>query len=157
MADVKYTNAIKVFNQIDAYLKSKDWKYDKDTDKLHFNYSVNTDDFPMSFTLIVDANKEMIRSLSFMPFKFAEDKRVEGAVAVCVANYGMVNGSFDYDISEGKISFRLTNSFTDTMLSTELIWDMIGVSFSTIDRYNDRFFMVAKNVMTIEQFIKAEG
>ena len=68
----------------------------------------------------------------------------------------MVNGSFDYDISEGKVSFRLTNSFTDTMLAPELIWDMIGVSFSTIDRYNDRFFMVAKNVMTIEQFIKAE-
>lgn len=156
MADVKYTNAIKVFNQIDAYLKSKDWKYDKDTDKLHFNYSVNTDDFPMSFTLIVDANKEMIRSLSFMPFDFAEDKRVEGAVAVCVANYGMVNGCFSYDISDGTIFHKLSVSYIDIEVTDELIEYIMGLGMSMVDQYNDRFFALNKGFISLADFISKE-
>lgn len=71
----------------------------------------------MRFTLIVDAEREMIRTLAFMPFDFEEDKRVEGAIAVCVANYGMVDGCFGYDISDGTLFHRLSVSYADTEVS----------------------------------------
>ena len=149
-------SAKSIYDVLIKALDEHDFKYARYDEDMVIQATITTDDFPVEFIMCVYEEYEVVQFKSILPVKFPEDKRVEGAIVTQIANYGMVNGSFDYDISEGKISFRLTNSFTDTMLSTELLWDMIGVSFSTIDRYNDRFFMVAKNVMTIEQFIKAE-
>ena len=156
MADVNYTTAARVFNKIDAYLKSKDWKYDKDTDKLQFTYQVGGDDLPMRFTLFVDAQRELIRALSFLPFDFAEDKRIEGAVAVCVANYGMVNGCFGYDISKGTIYHKLAVSYTDIDVGNETFEYIMGLGMAMVDKYNDRFFALNKGYITIADFMKDE-
>ena len=156
MADVNYTAAKKVFNKIDAYLKAKDWKYDKDTDKLEFTYQVGGDDLPMRFTLFVDAERELIRLLSFMPFDFAEDKRIEGAVAVCVANYGMVNGCFGYDISDGSIFHKLAVAYKDIEVTDELIAYIMGLGMAMVDQYNDRFFALNKGFITIADFMNKE-
>ncbi len=156
MAEINYAAAARVFNRIDAYLKSKDWKYDKDTDRMQFSYQVGGDDLPMRFTLWVDAEREMIRSLSFLPFDFAEDKRIEGAVAVCVANYGMVNGCFGYDISDGTVFHKLAVSYKDIEVSNDLIEYIMGLGMAMVDKYNDRFFALNKGYITIADFMKDE-
>lgn len=156
MADVNYTAAENVFNKIDAYLKSKDWHYDKNPEKFEFKYQVGGDDLPMHFTLFVDAGRQMIRSLSFMPFEFAEDKRIEGAVAVCVANYGMVEGSFGYDISNGTIYHKIAVPYMDIEVSDGLIEYIMGLGMTMVDKYNDRFFALNKGYITIADFMKDE-
>ena len=156
MADVTYTAAVKVFNKIEAYLKSKNWNYQKDTRKLEFKYQVDGEDLPMSFTLFVDAERQMIRAISFLPFDFANDKRIEGAVAVCVANYGMVNGCFGYDINTGSIYHKLTVSYMDIEVSDKLIEYIMGLGMSMVDKYNDRFFALSKGYISITDFIKDE-
>jgi hypothetical protein len=156
MADVNYTAAARAFNRIDAYLKAKNWKYDKDVEKFQFTYQVGGDDLPMRFTLFVDPEREMIRSLSFMPFDFAEDKRIEGAVAVCVANYGMVNGCFAYDISDGTVFHKLAVSYKDTEVTDEMITYIMGLGMAMVDKYNDRFFALNKGYISISDFMKDE-
>lgn len=156
MADVNYTAAAKVFNKIDAYLKSKDWHYDKDPEKFEFKYQVGGDDLPMRFTLFIDADRQMIRAISFMPFDFAEDKRIEGAVAVCVANFGMINGCFGYDISDGTVFHKLTVPYMDIEVSDELIAYIMGLGMSMVDKYNDRFFALNKGYISIADFMKKE-
>ena len=89
--------------------------------------------------------------------KMPEDKRIDGALAVTVANHGMVNGCFDYDLSDGEVMFRLTTAFHDTILSEEVYRYMILVAASTVDRYNDRFLMLAKGKSDIKQFIEEEN
>ena len=156
MADVNYTAAARAFNRIDAYMKAKDWKYDKDVEEFRFTYQVGGDDLPMRFTLFVDAEREMIRSLSFLPFDFAEDKRIEGAVAVCVANYGMVNGCFAYDISDGTVFHKLAVSYKDTEVTDEMITYIMGLGMAMVDKYNDRFFALNKGYISIADFMKDE-
>ena len=156
MADVNYSAAARVFNKIDAYLKSKDWKYDKDVENFRFNYQVGGDDIPMSFILFIDAERELIRSLSFLPFDFAEDKRIEGAIAVCVANHGMVNGSFDYDISDGTVFHKLAVSYKNTEVTDETITYIMGLGMAMVDKYNDRFFALNKGYISIADFMKDE-
>ena len=92
-----------------------------------------------------------------MSFKMPEDKRLDGAIAVCVVNYGLICGGFDYDINDGEISYRLSLLYTDTDVSCEAITDMIGLTVSTSDNYNDKFFMLAKGMMTIEDFVAKEN
>ena len=95
--------------------------------------------------------------LSRLPFQIPEDKRVDAAIAICVANNGLVDGSFDYDIGEGDITFRLTCSYRESFLSADLFEYMILVSAGTIDDYNDKFFMIAKDMMSVQQFIEKEN
>ena len=95
--------------------------------------------------------------MSRFPFDIPEDKRVDAAIAVCVANYYLVDGSFDYDITEGTITFRLTSSYRESSLGEDLFEYMIMCSAATVDAYNDKFFMLAKGMMTVQQFIEQEN
>ena len=47
--------------------------------------------------------REVVQVLCPMSWKAPEDKRIDLAVAVAAANYGIVNGSFDFDLSDGEI------------------------------------------------------
>ena len=107
----------------------------------------------MQFILIVDAERQLIRLLSPMPFKMSEAKRLEGAIAACVASYGMLDGSFDYDLSNGRISFRMTASFRSSQIGEELLQYMISCSCAMVDQYNDKFLAIDKGLLSISDFI----
>ncbi len=74
-----------------------------------------------------------------------------------VANYGMISGSFDYDMSDGELRFRITQSFEDVDYNEDVFKYMLRVAFVTVDKYNDRFFMVGKGMMTLKEFIAKEN
>ena len=149
--------AVEVYDTLCSMLDNINWKYEKVEEKLMIKSGVKGDDLPIDFLVIVKPNNEVVQFISSLPFNMPEDKRVEGALAICAANYGMVNGSFDYDLSDGQILFRLTTSYRESLLSEALFEYMVMVSASTIDKYNDRFFMLAKGMITLEQFIEMDG
>ncbi|MBR5123605.1 MAG: YbjN domain-containing protein [Clostridia bacterium] len=157
MAEYDMKKAAEVYDTLCSMLDNIGWKYDKVEEKLMIKSGVKGEDLPIDFLVIVKPNNEVVQFISSLPFNMPEDKRVEGALAICAANYGMVNGSFDYDLSDGQILFRLTTSYRDSQLSEALFEYMIMVSASTIDKYNDRFFMLAKNMITLEKFMEMEG
>ena len=149
--------AVEVYDTLCSMLDNIGWKYDKVEEKLMIKSGVKGEDLPIDFLVIVKPRNQVVQFISSMPFNMPEDKRVEGALAVCTANYGLVDGSFDYDLSDGQIVFRLTSSYRDSLLSEALFEYMIMVSASTIDKYNDRFFMLAKGMITLEQFMEMDG
>lgn len=153
MADLQ-AQAKKVYATMVRALKAKDWHFREDAEKLTIVSSCTGDDIDMNFIIEVDADREVITFLSSMPFKAPEEKRVDVAIAVCVANYGMVNGSFDFDINDGEIRFRLTTSYCGCEIGEPFFMDMMSTALNTVDRYNDRFLMLAKGLMTLEQFIE---
>ena len=150
-------NGQKVYDEIRKILDGIDWKYEGRDDKLIISSAIKSDDLPIEFLIVVNDEKEVVQYISKLPFCMPENKRVDGAVAVAVANYGMINGSFDYDINDGEIRFRLTQSYIDGVPGADFIRYMIGVSSNTVDAYNDKFFMLAKNMMTISDFIAKEN
>ena len=157
MAEYAMKKAVEVYDTLCSMLDNINWKYEKIEEKLMIKSGVKGDDLPIDFLVVVKPNCEVVQFISSLPFNMPEDKRVEGALAICAANYGMVNGSFDYDLSDGQIVFRLTSSYRESLLSEALFEYMVMVSASTIDKYNDRFFMLAKGMITLEQFIEMDG
>ena len=105
----------------------------------------------------VDAERKLIILLSHMPLRVEESKRVEIGMAVSVANHNLVHGGFDYDVQEGKILFRLSNSYTGCKVGKATLMYMIYCACGTIDDYNDKFLMLGKGMMTLEQFIQGEN
>ncbi len=146
-----------VYESICQMFDDMDFKYERHDEDLVISCTVRGDDFPMEILFFVHADREIVQLLSPMPFHISEDKRVDAAIAVAVANYGLINGSFDFDMSDGEIRFRVTQAFMDSILGKEVFRYMIAAASSSIDKYNDRFFMLNKGMMTVEQFIEMEN
>ena len=157
MAEVNMEKAKEIFNALVDMLDTRDWKYDKFEEDLVIKSGIKGEDLPIEFIVVVKPKNQVVQLLSRLPFQIPEAKRVDAAIAICVANNGLVDGSFDYDISDGNITFRLTTSYRESTLGADLFEYMILVSAGTIDDYNDKFFMIAKDMMTIQQFIEKEN
>ena len=154
MADMQ---AMRAYATVIAMMDDDNLKYARDDENLRIDLGFDTEDLEVKIKFVIDTERELVRVFSFLPFKFPEDKRVEGAVATCVANHGMVNGSFDYDFSDGEILFKLVNSYKGDCFSKEAAGYMLGVAVSTVDNYNDRFFALAKGLMTLSDFVDKEN
>lgn len=158
MADAKFAQEGRiVYETFCNALKADGWNFTAHDEDMAITCGARGDDLPMELLVRIDCDRALITILSIIPTTFDEDKRVEGNLAVCVANQGMVHGCFDYDNTKGKIYFRLSNSFMGCKIGAELCTYMIYCACSTVDNYNDKFLMMSKGMMTLEQFIKSEN
>ena len=145
-----------IYDTIINMLDTQGWKYERFDDDLVIRSGVKGDDLPIEFLVFVKPKNQVVQFISKLPFEIPEDKRVEAAIAVSVANYGLVDGSFDYDINDGEIRYRLTSSYRESLRGMDLFEYMIMCGASTVDDYNDRFFMLSKGMIDVEKFIELE-
>lgn len=156
MAELKnYEQAKVTFTTLCQALDNHQWHYKKDEDELSIECGVQGDDLPMEITVKVDADRMLVLLISHMPFVIQEDKRLDVAVAVSAINNALVDGCFDYDLATGHMFFRMTNSFIESKISEAVFAYMLFCSCQTIDEYNDRFLMLAKGMISIEQFLSS--
>ncbi|MCH5163186.1 MAG: YbjN domain-containing protein [Clostridiales bacterium] len=151
MADEKQLKkAQTVYASLCGMLDEKSWHYEQHKEDLVITFTARGDDIPMQFIIYIDADRELVRLMSPIPISFGEDKRVEGALATSRVNYALADGSFDYDFKEGKVMFRMTSSYRDSLISMELMKYMVGCALYTVDEYNDKFLMIAKGMMSVD-------
>lgn len=156
MAEQKnFEQAKAVFATLCQTLDNQEWRYKKDEEKLSIECGARGDDLPMDITVKVDARRMLVLLLSHMPFVIQEDKRLDVAIAVSVINNVLVDGCFDYDVASGHMFFRMTNSFIESKISEEVLAYMLFCSCKTIDEYNDKFLMLAKGLISVEQFLSS--
>lgn len=142
-----------VFENLCASLDRRNWRYQRHDDDLVVTFGVSGEDIPMDFVLAVDAGRQLLRLFSRLPFTVPEDKRMDLAIATCVASNGLADGSFDYDIAKGTIVFRMTASFRESKIGDGLFEYLIGCSSFTVDLFNDRFLALCKGLISINDFI----
>lgn len=152
--ELKLAMAKAEYQSVCQALDDRNWKYNKDDDKLLISFGVNGEDLPLDILIYVDVQRSLVRVLSKLPFKMNEDKRMEGAVAVCAANYGMVDGGFDYDLSDGSILYRVAACFNGSCISKNLYQYLISCACVTVDKYNDQFLALNKGMISLSDFIK---
>ena len=156
MADEKNVkSAYEVYQTLCTMLDDLNLKYSRDDESFAIQVGIQGEDFPVRMHIRVNPGKSLISVLSQLPFSVPEDKRIEMSVAVSMANYLLVDGSFDYNIGEGDILFRLTSSYLESLIGKELLQYMLMVSYKTIDNFNDKFFMLMKEKMTLDEFAQA--
>ena len=154
--ELNIQEAKSVYNTMVQMLDTRGWNYEKHDEHFLIKSGVKGDDLPIEFIVAVRPKQKLVQFLSRLPFKMPKEKRVDAALAVCVANCGLVDGSFDYDLEEGDITFRLTSSYRESTLGEDLFEYMIMCSAATVDNYNDKFLMLSKGKMTVQQFIEDE-
>ncbi len=151
-----HAKALEVYSTVKEHLDDHHMHYQANDKNLAITLISVGDDLPMPLLIEVHEDRQVLRLVSPLPAKMPEDKRVEGAIATSVANYGLINGSFDYDMRDGEIRFRITTGYHGTKLSKDLVHYLIACTLSTVDHYNDKFFTLAKGMTGIDDFIGAE-
>ena len=152
MDEKKLKNAQSVYKTLCEELDGKNLRYEKHIEDLVVTFTMKGDDLPIQIIVNIDAERQLVRLLSPIPVTFGDDKRMEGAIATCQVNYLLADGSFDYDYKQGKVIFRMTSSFIDSLISKELFEYMIAVACYTVDDYNDKFLMLAKGALALDAF-----
>lgn len=158
MADMmKRERALQVYSTVCATLDARQWKYDRDDEKLIIRFAVRTRDLPVYYVLIIDEDRQMLRLASPMDFKMEPTKRTEGAIITTVATRYLRDGNFDYDIQTGNIAFRLTSSFRGCTVGQGMVEYFIDWTDAAVDHFNDRFAAVNKGEMSVAEFIACAG
>ena len=144
-------HAVAAFNAICQAFEAREWKYRKDEDALVINSGARGEDLPVDITFKVDVKRQIVLLISRLPFDVPEDKRVDMAAAVCRANAMLIDGCFDYDVIHGMLFFRVTNSFLDSDLGDDTFQYMLNMTCTVVDDFNDKFFMLAMGVKTLDE------
>ena len=145
----------KAFKTFCAYLDGRNLKYDTEkteSGSSKISLSGKGKDLTISFSIFFDVKNELISLLSQMPFDFKSDKMIEGALACAIVSDNLREGSFDFNIANGRVFYRLTNTVKGMDVSRELCEHIFEISTLTVDNYNDKLFMVAKGMMTTQEF-----
>ena len=152
--DKKLAKAGIIFNTLCGKLDEMKVTYEIHEEDLVVTFVAKGNDLPMKFVLNIDAKRELIRLLSLIPAKFGGEKKVEGAIATNQVNFKLADGSFDFDYETGLIMFRMTSSYVDSLISGELFGYMVTIALLTVDEYNDKFLLLSRGMMKLEDFFK---
>lgn len=152
--DEKRAAAQRTFGTLCSMLDNKNWSYKKNEEDLTITCTARGDDLPMELIIRVDEMRSLVSLLSYMPFRIKEEKRIDAAIALTIVNYKLVDGSFDFDLHDGTVIFRLTNSFRGSDLGEDVFEYMVLVSCQTIDDYNDKLLMLSLGNLDIDAFDK---
>ena len=143
-----------VYKSLCEMLDEREWHYEKNEEELSIECGAQGEDLPIEINIQVDKERQLVTLLSQMPFAVPESRRTALAIAVSQANNGMVDGSFDYDLLSGRIIFRLTSSYRESLIGKDMLAYMLMCACYTIDEYNDKFLMVAKNEMSLNEILE---
>lgn len=153
----KLMKAKKVYNNMVAALRAQKWNFEPHDDDLVIVSGYTGDDFPIQFLFRVDAKRECITFYTSKFVTFSDDKLIDAAYAVIIANHGMVFGHFDLDLNDGSVVYTMSNSFADSDLGEGFFMDMLATAVTTADRYNDKFLMLSKGMIDLKKFIELES
>ena len=156
MSEVLHTVSRKVFEEICRAMEALRYTYETVSDR-QIDFTVSGKDIPMRFSMAVIEEKQIVVLYSPLPFTAETEKTAELAVALSSVNYRLADGSFDYDIPTGAVSFRMTANYLDSEIGIELLDYMIRCSVMTVDRYNDKLLMLSRGLVTLDEFHREIG
>ena len=146
-----------VFEVFCNALKEDDWSFEPLNDELSIYLGVKGENLNMDLGIMVQEGKQTVSVMSQLPFEVIEDRRMEMAIAICMANGRVACGLFDYDISDGTILFRLSHSFNDCPLTKGLAKALVLKVCSIVDLYYDRLRALGTGVIDLERFLELES
>ena len=97
--------------------------------------------FNVHIKLSIYPENGLMAIFSLLPFDVPPAKSSEMAKLICSINYNdLYAGNYDYNVEQGKVIFRLSMPFRNSILSKELIEECIEYTVSTVSKYNNKMF-----------------
>lgn len=102
----------------------------------------------------VDEETQTIEMVGAIDVTFDADVESEVSIAMARMNHRMKLGFFDYNAKEGNFYFRLSNSYRDGSLNTEVVKYMIATVYGTLNAYCHILESFANKAITLDEFLR---
>lgn len=154
MENDNVVQASKVFRTLCSYLDDLKWHYEKNEESFSVKFDVRGKDLDVSIVIRLNTDLQIVYLSSVLPLHVPEDRVLELALAVNGLNTMITGGYFLIDCFDGELEFRMTTSYADSVVGKELFGYMISAAFENVDRYNDRFVFLIKEVVSLRDFFR---
>ena len=141
-----------LFNTLCQTLDNMKWRYDKDEKDLVVRTSAVGKDLSMKLNMHVDSERQVMYLKSPMPFAVQENVRDTVAKAAIIANYTMLNGSFEFDFDTGYLAFKMVIPYMESLISEKVCHYMVILSCNMTDKFNDKFQALSEGRLTLAEF-----
>ncbi len=150
--DNKRIHADKVYNIVCEAIENE-FPCEKDESKRQLTFDIRGYDIPMRFYVTVDEGRQLVKLLSSFPFRFKPDKIIDACVAACFVSEKLTDGCFAVGINDGALIYKQTLSVFKSEVSHETVLNLINTAYNTVDIFNDRFFLLARGKIPLEEFL----
>lgn len=148
----KELEAKTVYQTLCRTLDNMKWHYDPEPENFVVRTSAVGNDLSMKLYMKVDVERSVMYLKSPMPFNVPPEKRSIMCEALIIANWAMLNGSFEMDLSDGYMGFKVVIPFMESLLGEKACRYMINMSCQMVDLFNDKFEAVNNGTMTLRDF-----
>lgn len=155
MEDLKIVQANTMYETLINALKDDELKFSEDKERLTAYFSMESDDIPVTHVCSIDADMQMIRYYSPLPFTVNKDKLGEIALAVAITNGVFKVGYFDFDLTASMVVFKISTCFLDSMIGTRYFAHLFRLVHVTVDNYNDKLKKLNDGEIDFEGYYKA--
>ncbi len=129
---------------VTRFFSSIDFRYQVDAEKglVHMGFSGDSG----SWTAVADVKEDrgILVFYSIASIKVPEPARVAAAEYLSRANYGLILGNFELDMSDGEVRYKTSISVGEKgQLTGDLIRPVVLTNFGTMDKYMPGLLAVA--------------
>jgi hypothetical protein len=153
--DNNLAQAQKTFATFCKMMEAREWSFDKDEENLRIKTGVRGDDLAIHVNVAIDPERSLVLIYSPLEFNVPQEKMMDMALAVCIINNSLIDGSFDYDVAKGSLCFRMSMSFRESLISVETLDYMMSYTVYVVDEYNDKLLMLAKGMLSPQQLMES--
>lgn len=150
----KESEAKALFGTLCNALDDMQWTYNKDEENLVLETAATGDSFTIRLRVRINADRQVMYLKSPLPFNVKEDTRELLTKAICYANYQILNGSFEYDQSDGYVAFKVVVPFMNSLIGKAVCNYMIIMSCKMMDTFAEPLLLLTNKEIDYDEFCK---
>ena len=137
------------------WLDGDDWRYEYDAEKHLITMGINLKSKIKSGKFFIDFKHTGYLVYLCAPINGDKEDNGEIIKYLTMANYGLINGNFEFDVNDGEIRYKsYVNCDGLESLPQEIIRSSIYVGCAMMDRYGDGIAALALGFSDAETEIK---
>lgn len=125
----------KVIEAIESFFEKNEWKYQYNEEKKIFVSGINMNNVLGDMRMYISLEKNSYNVYMILNSKAEEEYYDTVGEFLHRANYGLKNGNFEMDYSDGEIRYKTFVDFENIVISEEIVRDSIFVGIAMLDRY----------------------
>ncbi|MDE6373219.1 MAG: hypothetical protein K2L72_01840 [Clostridia bacterium] len=146
--------AQKAYRTLLLAFEKNGWACTRYDDNLAVKLGVKGNSADLVFSIVIDADRQLVRLISRLPVTFTGSKIMIGAIAVGVANHSLSDGSFDLNVLKGEVYFKITTSFYSCEVTPSSIKYLINCATYSINKFSDEFAALNGGTGRLTDFVQ---
>lgn len=143
-----------ILNLVEQLLTEEEWKFDKNKEKQTIRCGIQGDNASFDILFIPREEKDQLRILVITRNNIAVNYRISACEFFNRANYGLIIGNFEMDMSDGEFRYRVAVDVENGQLSHTMIKNMMQAGIHMMDRYYPGIMAMQFAGRTAEEAIK---